>query len=64
MDVGRDAVPRLLWLDAERVVDDALADFDAGRRISIPSKRYRVIATVSKHLPVALLQRFQSLGRR
>jgi uncharacterized protein len=64
MDVGRDAVPRLLWLDAERVVDDALADFDAGRRISIPSKRYRVIATVSKHLPVAMLQRFQSLGRR
>jgi uncharacterized protein len=64
MDVGRDAVPRLLWLDAERVVDQALADFDAGKRTSIPSKRYKVIATASRHLPVRLLQRFQSLGRR
>ena len=47
MEVGRDAVPKLLWLDVDRVVDEALADFDAG-----------------KHLPVPLLQRFQSLGRR
>lgn len=64
MDVGRDAVPKPLWLDAGRVVDEALADFDAGKRMSIPSKRYKVIATFSKHLPVGLLQRFQSLGRR
>jgi short-subunit dehydrogenase len=64
MDVGRDAVPQALWLDVERVVDEALADFDAGKRRSIPSKRYKVIATASKHLPVGLLQRFQSLGRR
>jgi len=64
MDVGRDAVPRLLWLDADRVVDEALADFDAGKARSIPSKRYKVIATVSSHLPTAVLQRFQSLGRR
>jgi short-subunit dehydrogenase len=63
MDVGRDAVPTLLWLDVERVVDDGLADFDAGKRVSIPSKRYKAIAMVSKHLPVGLLQRFQSLGR-
>jgi uncharacterized protein len=64
MDVGRDAVPKPLWLDVDRVVDEALADFDAGRRVSVPSKRYKVIATASRHLPVGLLQRFQSLGRR
>jgi hypothetical protein len=64
MDVGRGAVPKPLWLDPERVVDTALKDFDAGRTVSIPSKRYRVIATASKHLPVRLLLRFQSLGRR
>jgi short-subunit dehydrogenase len=64
MDVGRDAVPGPLWLDAERVVDEALADFDAGRTRSIPSKRYQVIAAVSKHAPLGLLQRFQELGRR
>ncbi|HEY3530236.1 MAG TPA: SDR family NAD(P)-dependent oxidoreductase [Nocardioides sp.] len=64
MDVGRDAVPGPLWLDVERVVDEALADFDAGKRLSIPTKRYKVIAHASKHLPVSVLQRFQSLGRR
>jgi hypothetical protein len=64
MDVGRDSVPGPLWLEVDRVVDEALADFDAGKRISIPSKRYKAIATVSKHLPVRVLQRFQSLGRR
>jgi hypothetical protein len=64
MDVGRDAVPRPLWLDADRVVDEALSDFDAGRWRSIPSKRYQVIAAVSRHAPVGLLHRFQSLGRR
>ena len=46
------------------MVDEALADFDAGKQLSIPSKRYKVIATVSKHVPVRLLHRFQSLGRR
>ena len=64
MDVGRDAVPQVLWLDAERVVDEALADWDAGKTRSVPSKRYKVIATASKHIPVGLLQRFQALGRR
>src|SRR4029078_13661998 len=28
MEVGRDAVPGPLWLDAERVVDEALSDYD------------------------------------
>ncbi len=64
MDVGRDAVPRVLWLDAERVVDEALADWDAGKTRSVPSKRYKVIATASRYIPVGLLQRFQALGRR
>jgi short-subunit dehydrogenase len=64
MDVRRESVPRPLWLDVERVVDDALADWDAGKRLSIPSKRYQVIVSVSRHLPTPLLQRFQSLGRR
>jgi short-subunit dehydrogenase len=64
MDVGRDAVPKPLWLEAERVVDEALRDFDAGKARSVPSRRYRVIAGVSRHLPPSVLQRFQSLGRR
>jgi len=64
MDVSREAVPRPLWLDVDRVVDEALADWDAGKKLSIPSKRYKLITTVSRHAPAGLLQRFQSWGRR
>jgi short-subunit dehydrogenase len=64
MDVRRESVPKPLWLDVERVVDEALADWDRGKHLSIPSKRYKVIASVSRHLPTPLLHRFQSLGRR
>ena len=63
-----DVAPRLRAASAvarrDRVVDDALADWDAGKRLSIPSKRYKVITGASRHLPTGLLQRFQSLGRR
>jgi short-subunit dehydrogenase len=64
MEVSRGSAPSFLWLDADRLVREALEDLDAGKAMSIPSKRYKVIATVSRHLPARLLQRFQSLGRR
>jgi short-subunit dehydrogenase len=64
MEVRRDAVPKPLWLDAETVVDEALADFDKGKVMSVPSKRYKLIAGVSRHVPPRVLQRFQALGRK
>jgi short-subunit dehydrogenase len=64
MDVGRNAVPAFLWLDVDDLVADALADFDAGRSFSVPSRRYKLITTVSRHLPAGVLHRFQGLGRR
>jgi uncharacterized protein len=64
MEVGRDAVPSFLWLDVDDLVREAIADFDAGKSLSVPSKRYKVITAVSRHLPTSLLQRFQSLGRK
>ncbi|UMG91726.1 SDR family oxidoreductase [Nocardioides sp. TF02-7] len=65
LGVDRDATaPRFLWLDADRLVRDALADFDRRRALSVPSKRYKVIVTASRVLPTPLLQRFQSLGRK
>jgi short-subunit dehydrogenase len=64
MNVGRNAVPGFLWLDVDGLVTEALADFDAGRTMSVPSRRYKLIAGVSRHVPVRLLQRFQGLGRR
>src|SRR3712207_935850 len=42
MEVGRHSVPSWLWLDADRVVRDALADFDSGKTVSVPDVRYKV----------------------
>jgi short-subunit dehydrogenase len=45
------SIPQFLWLDANRVVAACLKDADAGKVISIPSKRYKVLMTISEHLP-------------
>jgi hypothetical protein len=64
MDVSRTSAPGWMWLDADRVVRDALHDLDAGRQLSIPGKRYQVLAALSRGVPVRVLSRFQRLGRR
>lgn len=64
MDVSRSSAPEWMWLDADRLVRDALRDFDAGRTLSIPGRRYRVLATVARAVPPSLLTRFQGVGRR
>lgn len=64
MGVSRDSAPSALWLDADRLVTDALADLDRGRAVSVPSRRYRAIVAVSRAVPTPVLQRLQGLGRR
>ena len=64
MGVGPGSAPRWMWLDADRLVRDALADLDKGRSISVPSKRYKVLSTVARCTPSSLQARFQSLGRK
>ena len=64
MGVGRDSAPSWLWLDADDLVREALADFAAGKVFSVPSVRYQAITTVARVVPNGVLQRFQSLGRR
>jgi short-subunit dehydrogenase len=64
MGVSRGSAPSLLWLDADRVVREALADLERGRRVSIPSRRYKALGAVARGVPRSLLVRFQSMGRR
>ncbi|WP_310962378.1 SDR family NAD(P)-dependent oxidoreductase [Nocardioides terrisoli] len=59
-----DSAPSFLWLDADYVVTQALADLDAGKVLSIPSVRYKTITTTARLVPGGLLQRLQSLGRK
>jgi uncharacterized protein len=50
-EIKIDSIPDVLWLDADRLVADCLEDVVAGKVISIPSKRYKVLMTISEHLP-------------
>ncbi len=64
MEVSRDSAPGFLWLEAEDLVREALADMDRRRTYSVPSKRYKAIVTASRAMPRGVLQRAQALGRR
>ncbi len=45
------SIPDFMWLDADRLVEEALADVARGKVISIPTLRYKVMATTLRHLP-------------
>jgi len=64
MGVSRHSAPSWLWLDVDELVEDALADYEKGKALSVPSVRYKVIATAAKAAPTRLLQRFQAIGRK
>lgn len=61
MDVS--GVPRWMWLKADRLVADALADLEKGRTVSIPSKRYKVLAFLARHAPTSIVARAAQRGR-
>jgi short-subunit dehydrogenase len=64
MGVSRTSAPRWMWLDADRLVAEALDDLDRGRTVSVPSKRYKVLTALARYVPASLLGRFQRVGRR
>ena len=64
MDVSRESAPSWLWLDADRLVADALRDFAKGRRSRCPTCATRCWPPSRSTPPPALQARFQSLGRK
>ncbi|MFC7486019.1 SDR family NAD(P)-dependent oxidoreductase [Knoellia sp. CPCC 206453] len=60
-DVDMSKMPEFMWLDAPRLVRDALADVDRGKVVSVPGRQYKAIVTALRILPRPLVRR-QSRG--
>ncbi|WP_127131168.1 SDR family oxidoreductase [Georgenia sp. SYP-B2076] len=55
------SIPGALWLEADRVVADCLADVEKGRVRSVPSKRFTVLAFLAEHAPRPAVRQFTAL---
>jgi uncharacterized protein len=64
MDVSQESAPSWMWLDVDELVAEALRDLEKGRRVSVPTKRYKALATLAKYTPSRMQARFQGLGRK
>ncbi|WP_431804191.1 SDR family NAD(P)-dependent oxidoreductase [Microbacterium sp. bgisy203] len=60
---GEEGVPPFMWLDAEQVVREGLRDAAAGKAVSIPSWRYKVLIGAVRLLPASLAARLAKTGR-
>lgn len=49
--------PAWLWMDADRVVSDALADLERGRVLSIPGAVYKGVYAATRIVPPSLVRR-------
>ena len=55
MGMDKSVAPSWAWLHAGRVVRDGLADNARGKAVSIPSRRYKVVAAVARIAPARLV---------
>ncbi|GAA1247253.1 SDR family NAD(P)-dependent oxidoreductase [Oryzihumus leptocrescens] len=55
LDMSR--LPKVMWLEADRLVRDCLDDVKAGKVISVPGPQYKLIAALTRTLPRSLVRR-------
>lgn len=53
-----------MWLDADRLVSDALADLARGRVVSVPGAQYKAIAAATHLVPRDAVRRLETVRRR
>ncbi len=57
MGIDLSRIPALLWLQPDEVAADALRDLRAGKAVSVPSKRWKVIVAASRLAPAGVVER-------
>lgn len=55
MGMDKSAAPAWAWLQPERVVREGLADNDRGKAVSVPSRRYKMVAALARVAPARLM---------
>jgi short-subunit dehydrogenase len=60
MDVS--ALPSRLWLDADQLVGDCLADLERGRGVSVPGAQYKALVTLRRLMPLRLAERLAAVS--
>lgn len=63
MSVDKATIPAWMWLSAVDVVAEALRDSAAGKGVSIPSLKYKVLASAARFLPPSLVANIANKGR-
>ena len=63
MDADMSGIKDWMWLDAEPVVQSALKDLRAGKTVSIPTVRYKVLARLARIAPKSLVEKAARRGR-
>lgn len=55
--INMSKTPGFLWLDADKLIDDAMRDLRRGKLVSVPTLKYKVVVFALRFLPRPLLQR-------
>lgn len=55
--VKQSKLPEFAWIDADRLVREALADAERGKPVSVPTKRYKVAMNLARIAPLPILRR-------
>ncbi|MGY5765454.1 SDR family NAD(P)-dependent oxidoreductase [Brachybacterium sp. DNPG3] len=55
------SIPGVLWLDADKLVEECLRDVAKGRPVSIPSLRWKIISAVLRTTPRGVVARLSAL---
>jgi short-subunit dehydrogenase len=62
LDPGK--IPGFLWLDADQVVQTSLSALAKRKAIVIPDWKYKLAATLMKHLPERIVELGRPGGKR